>query len=263
MWRHRNVNIRFIVCWNDVQVPNRKSIYRFIFLQAPAMWRRWGLMSLTSVSGTGSAYPLFIPVVDVANIVLLAGRTSVMRSPGVSRAEPVMDALPSMFWLKRTTSVSETDSFGVFKRASTCVIHGNRIGIHKPLPNYNDFNLSFTGPIYIYTCIDLFGANAKMRNFPMWWFWFADIEFYVTERLKLPIQFYDKLQRPVYHQRVSWYELSKGFTASLRISHDDVIKWKHFPRNWPFVREIHRSRWIPHTKASDAELWCFLWSASG
>ena len=40
--------------------------------------------------------------------------------------------------------------------------------------------------------------------------------------------------------------------------HDDVIKWKHFPRNWPFVRGIHRSRWIPHTKASDAELWCFF-----
>ena len=44
--------------------------------------------------------------------------------------------------------------------------------------------------------------------------------------------------------------------------HDDVIKWKHFPRNWPFVRGIHRYRWIPHTKASDAELWCLLWSAS-
>ena len=30
----------------------------------------------------------------------------------------------------------------------------------------------------------------------------------------------------------------------LRIqTHDDVIKWKHFPRNWPFVRGIHRS---PH-----------------
>ena len=24
-------------------------------------------------------------------------------------------------------------------------------------------------------------------------------------------------------------------------SHDDVIKWKHFPRYWPFVRGIHRS----------------------
>ena len=23
--------------------------------------------------------------------------------------------------------------------------------------------------------------------------------------------------------------------------HDDDIKWKHFPRNWPFVRGIHRS----------------------
>ena len=32
------------------------------------------------------------------------------------------------------------------------------------------------------------------------------------------------------------------------LTHDDVIKWKHFPRNWPFVRGIHRSRWIPHTK---------------
>ena len=29
-----------------------------------------------------------------------------------------------------------------------------------------------------------------------------------------------------------------GLTSSL---HDDVIKWKHFPRNWPFVRGIHRS----------------------
>ena len=34
--------------------------------------------------------------------------------------------------------------------------------------------------------------------------------------------------------------------------HDDVIKWKHFPCYWPFVRGIHRSRWIPRTKASDA-----------
>ena len=24
--------------------------------------------------------------------------------------------------------------------------------------------------------------------------------------------------------------------------HDDVIKWKHFPRYWPFVRGIH---WFP------------------
>ena len=26
------------------------------------------------------------------------------------------------------------------------------------------------------------------------------------------------------------------------VIHDDVIKWKHFPRYWPFARGIHRSR---------------------
>ena len=42
--------------------------------------------------------------------------------------------------------------------------------------------------------------------------------------------------------------------------HDDVIKWKHFPRYWPFVWGI--PRWIPRTKSSHAELWCFLLFAS-
>ena len=30
--------------------------------------------------------------------------------------------------------------------------------------------------------------------------------------------------------------------------HDDVIKWKHFPRYWPFVRGIHRSPVDSHHK---------------
>ena len=34
-----------------------------------------------------------------------------------------------------------------------------------------------------------------------------------------------------------WYIVGYGTDAF----HDDVIKWKHFPRYWPFVREIHRS----------------------
>ena len=37
--------------------------------------------------------------------------------------------------------------------------------------------------------------------------------------------------------------------------HDDVIRSKHL------CGEFTGYRWIPHTKASDAELWCFLWSA--
>ena len=34
----------------------------------------------------------------------------------------------------------------------------------------------------------------------------------------------------------------------LRLMHDDVIKWKHFPGYWPFVRGFTSHRWIPLTK---------------
>ena len=43
--------------------------------------------------------------------------------------------------------------------------------------------------------------------------------------------------------------------------HDDVIKWTQFPPYWPLWEESAGHLWIPLTKASDAELWCFLWSA--
>ena len=35
-------------------------------------------------------------------------------------------------------------------------------------------------------------------------------------------------------------------TVQTFFCHDDVIKWKHFPRYWPFVRGIHRSVNSPH-----------------
>ena len=42
--------------------------------------------------------------------------------------------------------------------------------------------------------------------------------------------------------------------------HDDVIKWKHFPRNWPFVQGIHRSPVNSPRKGQWRRAWCFLWS---
>ena len=41
---------------------------------------------------------------------------------------------------------------------------------------------------------------------------------------------------------------SPGSVTRILVTHDDVIKWKHFPRNWPFVWGIHWDRWIPRTK---------------
>ena len=53
-----------------------------------------------------------------------------------------------------------------------------------------------------------------------------------------------------------WPAMTKSLPCRPLCFHDDVIEWKHFSRYWPFVQGIHRSRWIPRTKASDAELWC-------
>ena len=40
-----------------------------------------------------------------------------------------------------------------------------------------------------------------------------------------------------------WYGLDQ-FVLSGYV-HDDVIKWKHFPHYWPFVRGTTGHRWIP------------------
>ena len=40
--------------------------------------------------------------------------------------------------------------------------------------------------------------------------------------------------------------------------HDDIIKWKLFRVTGPLCGEFTGHQWIPLTRASDAELWCFL-----
>ena len=63
-------------------------------------------------------------------------------------------------------------------------------------------------------------------------------EFYHCYRLNID---------PTLSRRIQIWSLSipgcllSGYISSLKlVFHDDVIKWKYFPRYWPFVREIHR-----------------------
>ena len=44
-----------------------------------------------------------------------------------------------------------------------------------------------------------------------------------------------------YPSLVGVWTLDENVNELLDQSYDDVIKWKHFPRYWPFVRGIHRS----------------------
>ena len=42
-------------------------------------------------------------------------------------------------------------------------------------------------------------------------------------------------------EKLRWCHMRVMESKTLTTCHDDVIKWKHFPRYWPFVRGIHRS----------------------
>ena len=69
-----------------------------------------------------------------------------------------------------------------------------------------------------------------------------------------------------------WYQLITYFLPLLNLSlphpslslslpiHDDVIKWKHFPRCWPFVSGIHRSPVNSPHKGQWRGALIFLWS---
>ena len=59
------------------------------------------------------------------------------------------------------------------------------------------------------------------------------------------------------HIYVHIYDLTNSLSPKIWVGHDNAIKWNDLPRYWPFVGGIHRS-WIPITRASEAELWCFF-----
>ena len=67
--------------------------------------------------------------------------------------------------------------------------------------------------------------------------WFAS---YVPTVIPLSVV-HRRAGKDGYHHQFWHPSLCSPHMYSLPIKHDDVIKWKHFPRNWPFVREIHRS----------------------
>ena len=50
----------------------------------------------------------------------------------------------------------------------------------------------------------------------------------------------------VHHYLKQWRSIELPMQTS---PHDDVIKWKHIPRYWPFVRGTTGHQWIPLTKA--------------
>ena len=69
------------------------------------------------------------------------------------------------------------------------------------------------------------------------------------------------LRQTTFSNAFSWM---KTFELQIKyhwdISHDDVMR-NNFRVTGPLCGEFTGDRWIPLTKASDVELWCFPWSA--
>ena len=79
------------------------------------------------------------------------------------------------------------------------------------------------------------------------WDLFGGIGWRLTCNDLFPEQILRKMTDSIWHTRSQWFRVetprwqASNFAGEHTVAHDDVIKWKHFPRSWPFVRGIHQS----------------------
>ena len=108
-----------------------------------------------------------------------------------------------------------------------------------------------------YMCMNYVRATWQ-HSLIYYWKWSIDsigirVHSYL-DRLSVSVEIKrSKLQGPLTNLKCQRWQIISGLAERpwLGVIHDDAIKWKHFPRYWPFVRWIYR--WIPFSKASDAE----------
>ena len=72
-------------------------------------------------------------------------------------------------------------------------------------------------------------------------------------------KFYTHFKNSVFSYRRYIYIIQACGIRSVE-NHDDVTKWKHFPRYWPFVRGIHRSQVNSPHKSQWHGAMMFSWS---
>ena len=73
--------------------------------------------------------------------------------------------------------------------------------------------------------------GCRLLYFPRTRIWLINVMWYMG----YVIAFIWGTVESVWWLKIAWRILVSPTT------HDDVIKWEHFPRNWSFVRGIHRS----------------------
>ena len=103
----------------------------------------------------------------------------------------------------------------------------------------NDLLLDGTNPLprimstYHQWCVVVFTAGKFHQKCPRI---FAQFELYLIRDWSQCVNYIEAVA--YIHDRSTQMIHSNAFCC---MKHDDVIKWQHFPRYWPFVRGIHRS----------------------
>ena len=96
----------------------------------------------------------------------------------------------------------------------------------------------------------------KIQTWPWWWFTNESQSWQV-------LTFGVNCTQYIYGRKKNWCMVVwQNYTAVYStMYHDDVMKWKKSASLGLLWGESTGHRWIPFTKASDAELRYFLWSA--
>ena len=136
--------------------------------------------------------------------------------------------LPKALMEKRNPIIScQNSNFGKYVRLTVCLFVCFRSMLNTtPADNLGDVNINGMA-------MNLFAIFTKELNSILW---------KLIHKITLA-----KVQTAWVFLRDKWKRHWNRKKTSGEVSrlnsdtHDDVIKWRHFPRHWPFVRGIHRS----------------------
>ena len=157
--------------------------------------------------------------------------------------------LPKYFWLSKVSKPAWAHGWLI----TAIVVCRMWLQIHV-LPNSGDL-IPWAFPV---NCPQMNAASH------LWWINIGSGNDFVSSGNKqLPELILAQINTAVWHQYnvskiMTWAHVAASFwhkydvvmnhlltrchIRPILVDHDDVIKWKHFPRNWPFVRGIH---WSP------------------
>ena len=119
------------------------------------------------------------------------------------------------------------------------VSYGNSICIRMFLEATWGYHIALNNLLYVLYAVR---AHVYFVAFCVW----CVSHLFVNSTMKWVMWQYSRHETPIcrkmyFHFTFHLHYFKFGDRIDLKLNHDDVIKWRHFPRYWPFERGIHLS----------------------